>query len=296
MKHLCSLLFSIFFLGGIYGQAQTSLQYNLEKDEVFAVKQVAEQTIVQDLEGATHELTNKMDGVLEFKVVDELESDYKIEFSFKDINLKVTSSIQGEIMNIKAKEVIAGDIQSQIFNSLLNSPVYMTLAKNGDILNVVGGDSLIARIMNIVNIEDEFYRKAVKSSMEKDYGSEALSGNYEQMTFIYPEKDIQVGDTWENEYQGKLKAKNIWKLDTINDSIAEISGTADVVMDIKDPSTTMKLTGTQDTKITTNVATGFILKMVVEGLAEGTSTMAQLGDQEIPTSIKSTITYELITE
>ncbi|WP_373518490.1 hypothetical protein, partial [Pricia sp.] len=70
--------------------------------------------------------------------------------------------------------------------------------------------------------------------------------------------------------------------------------TADVTMDVTELATAMKLTGTQQTRITTNMASGFIKLMTVEGLSKGTSTMTQMGDQEIPTTIKSKITYELM--
>ena len=136
----------------------------------------------------------------------------------------------------------------------------------------------------------------MKKSLEKEFGSEALSNSYEQMTYIYPTKDVQVGDTWENEYSGKLNAKNQWTLNAISDTNAEISGAADVLMEVTEPTTTMKLNGTQQTSVITELASGFIKSMTVEGLAEGSTTMVQLGDQEIPTSIKSKVTYQLINE
>jgi len=58
----------------------------------------------------------------------------------------------------------------------------------------------------------------------------------------------------------------------------------------------MNLAGQQHTKITVDVASGFIQTMTVEGLSKGTSTLPQMGETEIPTTIKSTITYELINE
>ena len=47
---------------------------------------------------------------------------YEIELRFKELHLKMTSSIQGELMNVNATEVKEDDIQSKIFNSLLNNP------------------------------------------------------------------------------------------------------------------------------------------------------------------------------
>jgi formylmethanofuran dehydrogenase subunit C len=75
---------------------------------------------------------------------------------------------------------------------------------------------------------------------------------------------------------------------------AVISCNATVMMKIEEPATTMVLDGTQNTLVTTDLSTGFILNMKVEGFSEGYSTLAQMNGQKIPTTITSLVTYELI--
>jgi len=273
---------------------QTTLGYHLKKGEVFKVKQMAEQIITQELDGTSHVITNQIDGILEFKVLGEVAEGYEIALTFKDLNLIMTSSLQGELMNVRAKEVVEGDMQSKIFNTILNNPVKMVLAKTGDILRVSGGDSLVNKMTDASGLEDEFSINLMKRSLSKEFGSEALSNSYKQMTFIYPEKKVKVNDQWENAYTGKLRTANIWTLKGITDHRTTITGKATVIMDIKDPNTTMKLKGSQNTLILADSGSGFIIKMTVEGTSSGVSTLTQLGDQELPTTIKSKITYELI--
>ena len=86
------------------------------------------------MDGAVHEITNNVNGILEFRVMGEKEGNYEIALRFKDLNMRMTSSIQGELMNVNAKEADEDDMQSMMFNSLLEIPVTMVLAKNGDIL------------------------------------------------------------------------------------------------------------------------------------------------------------------
>ncbi|PXX22084.1 hypothetical protein C7972_12717 [Arenibacter sp. ARW7G5Y1] len=277
---------------GVYGQ--TTLQYHLKKGDVFKVRQDAVQIITQELDGATHEITNHIDGILEFKVLGEVDNGYDVALTFKDLNLKMTSSIQGELMNVRAKEVNDEDMQSKVFNTILNNPVKMVLAKTGNILKVQGGDSLVSKMARASGLEDEFSINMMKKSLENEFGSEALSNSYKQMTFIYPDKKVKVNDKWENVYNGKLKTTNMWTLKSIVDNKATISGKATVLMDVTDANTIMKLSGTQTTAVMVDAHTGFIIHMLVEGLSTGTSTMTQMGGQEIPTTIKSKITYELI--
>jgi len=273
---------------------QDVLQYNLNKGDVFIIKQEAKQAIVQEFEGASHEITNNLSGILEFKVMDKTSDTYILDVTYKDLVLKMTSSIQGELVNVHAQEVDTNDIQSKIFNSLLNVPIQITLAKTGDVLKVVGGDSLVSKMAKASGLTDEFSLNMMQASLRKEFGSEALSNSYKQMTYIYPNKEILVGETWENNYEGKLSAHNKWQLDSLTIENARISGIATVVMDIKEPTTTMQLDGTQDTKIITDLKSGFIRTMEVEGFSKGFSTIMQMGEQQIPTSIKSTVTYAII--
>lgn len=292
MKQGISLL--IFVLWNLPIIAQTILEYNLKVGDLFVIEQTAHQTIIQELDGTAHEITNDMNGVLEFKVTSEQAEIYEIDLMFKDLNLSMNSSIQGELMNVKAKEVTEGDIQSLIFNSLLNTPVKLFLSKNGNILEVQGGESLITKMVNTSGLEDDFSRNMMKASLEKEFGSEALANSYKQLTYIYTDSAVNQGDTWQNDYVGKLNAKNIWTLKEITVANAMISGTAEVVMKTNESGTEMNLIGTQNTIIKTDIQTGVILEMIVEGQSIGASKMAQLGDREIPTTINSTITYKLI--
>lgn len=294
MKSIFSFLVLTLFLANTH--AQSILQYNLNVGDTFSFKQNAEQIITQELDGARHEIINNIDGILSFEVKAEKDDNYELALEFKDLNLKMSSSIQGELMNVKALEVDEENIQSKIFNSLLNNPVLLTLSKNGGILSVQGGDSLVTKMANASGLEDEFSLNMMKKSLEKEFGSKALSESYEQMTYIYPNEAVSIGDTWKNNYTGKLNVETEWILDDINETNAKISGKGKVIMNVSEPSSTMKLSGEQTTIVETNIVSGLIQNMTVEGLSTGFSTMAQLEGQEIPTTIKSIITYNLIQE
>ena len=292
MKNAVNFVF--FLLLATVAFSQTNLEYNLKEGQVYKIKQEAQQVILQEMDGAKHELTNQISGLLEFQVTKERDTTFEIDLFFRDLNMLMTSSIQGELMNVKASEVKQGDVQSMMFNSLLNEPIHMILSKNGDILEVSGGDSLVAKMSGASGIADEFTLNMMKKSLEKEFGSEALSNSYEQMTFIYPSKPVRVGDSWKNEYQGKLSARNSWQLEAVSDTSATIKGEAEITMDISEPTSIMKLDGSQSTLIQTDLLSGFIVSMKVEGTSKGVTIMAQMGNAEIPTSIQSVTTYQLI--
>ncbi|MEH6679381.1 MAG: DUF6263 family protein [Sediminicola sp.] len=290
------LPFIMLALCGMQVFGQVELRYHLRTGSIFRVKQEAHQTVVQELDGASHEIINHITGVLQFKVVGKKEDNYVLELEFKDLNLKMTSSIQGELMNVRAKELVQGDMQSAIFNSILNSPITITLAKNGNILDVKGGNALVDKMTDASGLEDEFSLNMMRRSLEKEFGSEALSNSYEQMTYLYPDKKVAVGDTWENMYKGKSRADTSWTLKELSQTEAKISGKATVTMQVSEPTTSMELSGTQTTTVTTDLSTGFVSFMTVEGTSKGYSIIAQMGEQKVPTKITSKVTYKLIKE
>ena len=293
MKYYRAIPFLISFLVVFAVEAQSTLNYNLEKGSVFKVEQKAKQLITQKLEGTTHEMTNDLTGLYDFEVVGVDEQGYDLILMFKDFALKSNSSIQGVLMDVKASVLVEGDIMSEMFHSLIGHELAMRMNKNGSVVSVEGGDELITKMISAAGIEDEFTTNVMRKSLDKEFSSNGLAKSFEQMTFFYPDNGVAVGDTWENTYTGKLSANNTFKLEKIENEITSITGTSAIVLNTEESGAIMSLSGSQETAIQANSATGFIQKIMISSLAEGTTKMSQMGDVEIPTTIESTITYEL---
>lgn len=287
-----ALLVSFFMI--LVLQAQTSLKYNLEEGTVFKVKQQAKQLIIQQMEGTKHEMTNDLSGLYDFKVVGADEEGYDLILIFQDFALKSNSSIQGVLMDVKATELVEGDIMSEMFHSLLGHELAMRMNTNGSVVSVEGGDELVNKMITAAGIEDDFTANLMRKSLEKEFSSNGFAKSFEQMTFFYPDTEVAIDDTWENTYSGKLSSNNTFKLEKIENNTTSISGTAAVVMNTEESGTIMSLSGSQETAIQASAITGFIQKVMISSLAEGNTKMAQMGNVEIPTTIESTITYELL--
>lgn len=285
-------LFAVCFPAVLTGQE--TLRYRLEKGDLFTVEQQAEQQITQKIDQAEHRVTNRITALLQFRVVGKRDSSYLLDFEFKDLVFSIYSNIQGELLNIRARELDESDVQSRLFNSLLDSPIRMELSTQGEILGVKGGDSLVSRMLASTGLEEGFTKSLMKKSLEQEYGSQALASSYEQMTFFYANRPVQAGDRWKNSFEGKLEASNTWTLDSLLSDRAVISGESAIRMKTEESGTSMVLEGTQQTHIRTNRKSGFISQMTVESTADGSSTMVQTGALEIPTHISTRISYTLI--
>jgi hypothetical protein len=116
----------------------------------------------------------------------------------------------------------------------------------------------------------------------------------QQFTFIYPEVKVKVNQTWTNNYTGPVNAENTWKLVSYSKDAIVLSANSTVVMETKDDSVIMKLTGNQQTEATSSASSGFIKMMEVNQETEGATIVPEIDNNEIPTSLTSKITYKLL--
>ncbi|WP_100612649.1 DUF6263 family protein [Confluentibacter lentus] len=287
------LLFTALFSHVV--SAQNILEYHLKVGDSMTVFQKATQDIIQELDGTKHELKNIIEADYTFVVSQKTDSTYIINFNFDRFKMITTSNIYGEVNNIDTKNSISkDDIQAQVFSGMIGAKLKMELLKNGRIKSVSGTEKMITKMISKAGISDELTKQVMVESMKKEFGNKSLAQSFEQMTFIYPNKKVKIGDTWVNHYKGTLDAKNTWKLDAITEKTLELSANSDITMSTKQENLSMTLTGKQQTKLTASKTSGFIKDMVVKQTAKGVSVMTQMEDMDIPTTITSTTTYKTI--
>ncbi|NKI32646.1 DUF6263 family protein [Croceivirga thetidis] len=279
-----------------FTQAQELLGYNLETGQNFIIKQSALQEMTMDIENTQQIITNDMESVFSFTVAEITESGYNLTFEFKDFAMKSSSNLQGTMIDVRASEPKEGDIMSAIFAGLLGSQLQISLLKTGEISSVSGADQLIENMLNAAGDLDEFTKNLMRKSLDKDFSSESLSNNFEQMTFIYSDKAVDSDSSWTTNFEGKINSLNEWKIEKIEGDTVSLSGNSAITMNTQESSLSMDLSGKQEIVLEASKETGFLTKMMVKANGEGSSTMSMAENVEIPTKLTQTITYELIEE
>ncbi|WP_417369329.1 DUF6263 family protein [Gelidibacter japonicus] len=283
----------LFFLSSLGVVAQQMLQYDLKVNDTFQVEQQAKQHIIQDINGVDQIIDNHLKSAMQFKVV-KVENDIiTMEMTFKHLKMTMSSPELGELLNADTALKDDADLTSKMFRGTLNIPVTMIMERSGKIQSISGGEQLIASMFKAADITDKATIDANKAQFEKQFGSEALSNSFEQMTYFLPAKIVTLNDTWDNVYQGDLQAKNKWTLTSYDDNTYTVSGNADTTMSNMDDNVIMVLTGTQKTTINANSKTGLFKEITVEGVYSG-DTQVNAQNMTIPTKITSTITYKIL--
>jgi hypothetical protein len=274
--------------------AQTSLAYKLEVGDQFKVKQVANQDIVQDMNGQKHEMKNLLEGDFTFIVEEVNDTLYGLTFKFDRFKMISTSNLIGEIISVNTNDKITDDdIEGKIFAQLVKVDLAMKMYKNGKIKSIVGSNELISKMVNAVGDIDEFTKEVMKESMKSEFSNESLAKSFEQMTYIYPLETVKIGDTWENNFEGELSSKNTWTLKSIADNDIIITGESIVNFLNKDVDVEMNLKGDMTSNLTTSKETGFVKTMTTTSTVKGNSIMHNMNDLKVPTTIISNVTYKI---
>ncbi|MEO6346744.1 MAG: DUF6263 family protein [Aquaticitalea sp.] len=289
MKHL----FLFIFLGITSTVvSQKTLQYNLNVGDHFTIQQEAEQHITQVINGVDQIIENNLIGVMYFEVIEATPENYTLTMKFKRLKMLMDSLTLGELSNADTESTDSSNVTNMLFKGLLNVPVTIVMEKSGKIKAVTGGDKLIASMFASAGIDQPEIIEASKDQMEKQFGSNALSNSFEQMTHLYPEDAVSAGTDWTNSYVGNMSANNNWKLDSSTNKELLISGTATTIMSTVDENIMMILKGTQESKVIANPKTGLFTQIIVTGENSG-DTFFHEQNMTIPTTIKSKIIYKI---
>lgn len=289
MKHL---FLSILLLIVSSVTAQKTLEYRLVVGDTFTVNQEAKQLIKQDINGVDQVIENDLLGVMRFEVVESTPTNYTLSMTFKRLKMLMTSPSLGELSNSDTESADSSDVTNMLFKGLLNVPVTVVMEKTGKIISVTGGEKLIANMFVSAGIDQPEIIEASEGQMKKQFGSDALSNSFEQMTYFYPIEKVSIGDEWTNGYIGNMTAKNKWQLVDKTDKSITISGTSVTTMSTIDENVIMTLSGTQKTTVIANSSNGLFKEVTVLGENSG-DTLFQSQNMTIPTHITSTITYKI---
>jgi len=286
------LVLSLFIQTTVF--SQQLIQYNLKVNDTFLFNQQVDQNIVQMIDGNQHDIENSIKNVFSLVVKKSTDSSYFINFRFEKFSMFAKSNLYGVISSIDTDSINVDDAQSRIFLALTNSTLSFELLKNGKVKNLKGTDALIKKMIDGAGFEDDFTKAVMTEAMGKEFGSQKMVNSLEQFTYFYPRKAVQKGDSWKNKYSGDYNSMNTWVLKNIDKEKITISGTGKVGVSSSDESMEMVLSGTSKTDISSNKSNGILVKMAVESVMEGTSTIKSMDSAKFPTTIITKTTYKAL--
>ncbi len=173
---------------------QTELKLTLEKGKTY--KQVTQSvaTIVQEVGGQKMTITAGISGVMTFLVTGVSSSGYDMEVRYESLTMSMELP-QGK-MEFSSENESGSDIFSAILREVINKPFTLTMTTSGKITRVGDVDKLWDGAINQFSQLPQAQRDQIKAQLMNSYGENALKGNIEMVTAVYPERPVRPGEKW----------------------------------------------------------------------------------------------------
>jgi hypothetical protein len=295
MKKL--LISGIAILFGFSVFAQTALlKLNLEKDKVYRLRSVTEQTVSQTMNGnqqntesnVTHTFTMKMMDVTPEFVIVEIHFDTIVTVTnAMGKNITISSLLEG---NMKSSET--SDVMSCIMNRLSKSAVYAKLDFSGKPLEIINEKMLSDMILkdtSSITLTGPV-GKALKQQVASVVNSDALKSMISTFTWLLPATQVKAGETWTVTQQANsggmlLDVITNYHLDAINGDNASVTAESSIkpsanAMPIQSGGATVtydNLQGMSKSTVTINLHTGLTNQQTSKSHISGTLSISAPG-------------------
>lgn len=215
-------------------QKSASMRINLEKNKVYRLKSVTEQTITQTINGNTQTVDTKVNHVLSLKMIDQTPDFMVAEARFD--TLVTNTNSMGKVTRINSAtdgdiaSADAGDIMSCIMNRLSKNAMYVKIDFTGrpfEIINAAMLKDLILKDTSSITLKGPM-GNALKSQIAAAVSEDGLKAMISSFTWILPGKDVNVGESWkviQNTNSGgmTLDVVTTYKLESLKNNQAVVT-------------------------------------------------------------------------
>jgi len=239
MKKL--FVFGIGALISITALAQNGpvLKLNLEKNKVYRLNSVSEQTINQTVNGNQQTVNSKTQYTLSLKMLDATPDFMIAEARFDTILVStnamgkttlISSASEG---NIASSE--AGEIMSAIMNRLSKNALFLKMDYSGKTLEIVNAKMLadiVLRDTSAITLTGPV-ATAIKSQIQGMVSNESFKTMVDMFTYNMPAKQVATGDKWNTSQTMNSGGMNLdvtteYQLNKLSGEKAEISAEANI--------------------------------------------------------------------
>ena len=202
MRKLLLWGFSALISIPLLGQNNATLKLNLEKNKVYRLNSVSEQTIIQTVNGNPQTVNSKTQYTLSLKMLDATPDFIVAEARFDTIlinsnamgkNTHISSVSEG---NIASSE--AGEIMSAIMNRLSKNALFLKMDYSGKALEIVNSKMLadiVLKDTSAITLTGPV-AVAIKSQIQGMVSNQSFKTIVDMFTSNLPGKQVSTGDKW----------------------------------------------------------------------------------------------------
>ena len=234
MKKILLSAIAVLFIIPVMAQESATLKMNLEKNKLYRLKSVSEQTVTQTVNNNQQTVESKVEYTLSMKMLDMTSEFIVTEMHFD--TLITNTNTMGKVVSINStvagdiKSSETGDIMSCIMNRLCKNALYVKMDFAGKPLEIVNAKMISDMVLKdtaSITIKGPS-AAAIKNQIAGTISDNNLKTMIGSFTWHLPVKQVSVGDEWKIAEQinsgGMLLAvTTTYHLDGINGNYANIT-------------------------------------------------------------------------
>lgn len=202
MKKILVSGITLVICTSMLAQNAVNLKLNLEKNKVYRLKSISEQTVNQTINGVQQTTDSKVNYALSLKMIDATADFMITEVHFD--TLITSTNTMGKMVNISSvsegnmKSAEMEDVLSCIMNRLSKNALFVKMdfaGKPFEIVNLKMLSDLILKDTSSITL-DEPLSAAVKKQVINMVSDNDLKTMIEMFTWCLPAKQVSAGDNW----------------------------------------------------------------------------------------------------
>jgi hypothetical protein len=234
MKKILLSCITVLFSITILAQNTANLKMNLEKNKVYRLKSVSEQTITQTVNGVQQTTDSKVNYTLSLKMIDATADFMITEVHFD--TLITNTNTMGKLITISSvnegdiKSTEMADVLSCIMNRLSKNALYVKMDFAGKPIEIVNSkmmSDIITKDTSSITLAGQT-AAAVKKQIINMVSDNDLKTMIGMFTWCLPGKQVSTGDNWNVTQQMNsggmmLDITTTYHLDGLNGNNANIT-------------------------------------------------------------------------
>ncbi|OJW80953.1 MAG: hypothetical protein BGO69_19925 [Bacteroidetes bacterium 46-16] len=260
---------------GTNSDGSISLKFNFQKGTKYKYIVKNRQSITQEMMGKHITVDQDMDMESTYEVTGAEGSNKKLTVTYDRIAMKSNNSFKNMAYDSDDTAHSAPELRS--LGDMVHRAFSMTVNEKGQIVQLDG------------------FRELMPGSDDAPISDSSLRSMMQQAFYIYPDKPVKPGDTWNNSYSTSLgfmdlNTDNTYKLVSVKDGIAHIEMSSKIT---SHPANTgeakeikMDLNGVQTGGLDVDVASGLLIGSVLSQQIKGTF---DFRDTKAPVEVTSDI-------
>lgn len=231
MKYILAAIILIFSAN----EKKADLGLNLKTGETYSQIYISNTTITQTIYGMEQVIKMDVTGGMDFHVNENLGESYLMSASYSSLIMKMNTPM-GEMLFSSESEGV--DVFSTLIKTMIGKEFTLEMSRDGTVSRIENLDNIFEGMFESFPKLTEPQKQQILTQLQQAYGEKAFKGNIEMITAIFPNKEVKVGEKWENSV--KLESgmssfmNNTFTLVDLNSDAIIIEGTSQISTEDKD--------------------------------------------------------------